>query len=243
MKQKVKILLADNSRFFRAIERQFLQKIPVEIFEADSSETALTVIREKVPDLVYMAFTLPKEGGVKCCQEVRKDPDISSVPVVIVCDQGIPEQVEIARKHGCNACLVKPLDRYNFLQAGRQFLIGIREHRQASFFPVFFAADASGEEFQGKCLDISGGGMFIDTPVDIPVGTILSLTFKLADEMSTKISCKAVASWLNRKPNPMKPHYPHGFGVQFTDLPELMRKAIQRLTDKNLSTDKRVFFW
>ena len=36
MSNKLRILLADDSRFFRAIESQFLQKTPVEILEADS---------------------------------------------------------------------------------------------------------------------------------------------------------------------------------------------------------------
>lgn len=233
MNHKIRVLLADDSRFFRAIESKFLQKNPIEIVEAGDCRTALDLIRKEQPDLVYMAFSLPEEGGAACCQTIKNDAQLRAVPVVIICDQGEPDQPEIARQNGCDACLIKPLDRHSFLQIGRQFLAGIREHRQPSFFPV--AISAAGEELTGKCLDISGGGMFIESKADIPAGTRVSLNFKLPDSQATHITCKAEISWLNRKPSPMKPHYPHGLGVMFVELPDSVHQLILRLTDKKSS--------
>lgn len=231
MSRKIRILLADDSRFFRAIEGQFLQKTPVEIIEADNCESAIEIIRKEKPDLVYMAFTLPEDGGAICCQRVKNDPELRAIPIVIVCDQGEKEQLKIARQKGCNASLVKPLDRHNFLQVGRQFLAGIREHRQPSFFMATLTVD--GEDFMSKCLDISGGGMFLESKADIEPGKLISLSFKLPDNLSTQVNCTAEVSWLNRKPNPLKPHYPYGLGVKFVELPVNAHKAILRLSDKN----------
>lgn len=227
---KLRILLADDSRFFRAIESQFLKKTPVEILEADSCEAALAIVREERPDLVYMAFSLPKEGGAMCCESIKNDPQLRCTPVVIICDQGAPEQPEISRRKGCDAFLVKPLDRHNFLQVGRQFLEGIREHRQPSFFRVAFTLD--GVEYSGKCLDISGGGMFVESQDDIAVGALVTLNFKLPDQSATQVTCKAEIAWLNRKPNPFKPHYPHGLGLKFVELSSSAHKAILSLSDK-----------
>ncbi|MDH3394467.1 MAG: response regulator [Desulfobulbaceae bacterium] len=233
MRKKLRILLADDSRFFRAIEGQFLQKTPVEILEAGDCEAALTILRNEKPDLVYMAFSLPENGGANCCQTIKKDPTLRAIPVVLICDQGEVGQPEIARQKGSDACLVKPLDRHSFLQVGRQFLEGIREHRQPSFFHLTFTAN--GEEYAGKCLDISGGGMFVESQADIPTGTRISMSFKLPDAQATQIACKAEISWLNRKPNPMKPHYPHGLGIMFVELPTSVHNAILNLSSKKSS--------
>lgn len=230
MSDKLKILLADDSKFFRAIERQFLQKTPVEIVETDSSAEALSIIRNERPDLVYLSYSLPDEGGAALCRKIKADLALSTIPVVMICDKDEDEQTAIARQKGCDAILVKPLDRHSFLQVGRQFLAGIREHRQPSFFPLTFAT--GGEEFHGKCLDISGGGMFVETHADIPAGTLVNLSFKLPTKEATQINCTGEVMWLNRKPNPYKPHYPHGLGVKFVELPELVHKAIIRLADK-----------
>jgi len=232
MNKKLRVLLADDSRFFRAIEGQFLKSTPTEIIEADDSSLALSMIRNEKPDLVYMAFSLPKEGGDVCCRTIKDDPKLRSVPVVIICDQDQPEQIEIARKSGCDAYLVKPLDRHNFLQIGRQFIEEIREHRQPSFFPVNITVN--GEEFKGKCLDLSGGGMFVESQAEIPAGSQATLSFKLPNEPAG-ISCSAKVMWQNRKPNPMKPHYPHGLGIMFVELPASVHQSVLRLSDKKSS--------
>jgi CheY-like chemotaxis protein len=230
MSNKIRVLLADDSRFFRSIESKFLQKTPVEVLEVEDTASALDLIRREMPDLVYMSFALPKDGGPACCKAIKSDPELRSIPVVIVCAQGEPEQPELARRAGCDDLLIKPLDRHSFLQVGRKFLAGIREHRQPSFFRVTLTFD--GEEFKGKSLDISGGGMFLDCQADIPVGTELNLTFDLPDDLKTQVNCNAVVTWLNRKPNPMKPHYPHGIGLRFVDLPEFAHRAILRMNEK-----------
>jgi len=104
-----------------------------------------------------------------CCQRIKRDPELRTIPVVIVCYQDSPEQPELARKKGCDAWLSKPLDKHSFLQLGRQFLPGVREHRQPTFFRVTILSE--GEEFAGKCLDLSGGGMFVESQADLPPGT------------------------------------------------------------------------
>lgn len=233
MSKKLRVLLADDSRFFRAIESQFLQKTPVDIIEADSSALALSMVRNEKPSLVYMAFSLAGEGGDACCRKIKDDPLLRSVPVVVICDQDQPGQPDIARRCGCDAYLVKPLDRHSFLQVGRQFIEEIREHRQPSFFPLSILAD--GEEFKGKCLDLSGGGMFIESQAEIPAGTQVTLNFKLPNDTTVPITCTAKVMWQNRKPSPMKPHYPHGLGIMFVELPDSVHKAILRLSDKKSS--------
>jgi CheY-like chemotaxis protein len=230
---KLSILLADDSPFFRTIERQFLKKTPAEILEADDCDTALALVRNERPDMVYLSFSLPPAGGIDCCHRIKKDPELRSTPVVIICDPDAPEQPELARKKGCDACLSKPLDRHTFLQVGRKFLQEIREHRQPSFFPVTIIADD--EEVIGKCLDLSGGGMFVESQADLKPGADIELSFKLPGGVGTQLSCSAVVSWLNRKPNPMKPHYPHGIGIMFVKLPDAVHRAILRVSDKTNS--------
>jgi len=233
MGAKLRILLADDSMFFRSIESKFLQKAPVEILEAQNCTDVHAIIRNERPALIYMSFTLPAEGGDDCCRKIKNDPALSSIPIVMVCDQSAEKQPEAAQRSGCDAYLVKPLDRHSFLQVGRKFLAGIREHRQPSFFRLTFAF--GGEDFTGKCLDISGGGMFIETPTDVPAGTLINMQFKLPDGPVASIICSGEVTWLNRKPNPMKAHYPNGLGVKFIGLPDPIHKAIQRFSEKQSS--------
>lgn len=230
MNRKQRILLADGSRFFRTIESKFLQKSPVEVLETADVATTQACLRNDPPDLVYLAYELAVAGEPTFCALLKSDPATREVPVVVICDQNAPEQPVNARLMGADACLVKPLDRHSFLQVVRQYLSSVREHRQPSFFPLSFTFN--GLEFTGKCLDISGGGMFIETHTELTVGASINLVFRLPDSMATQVACQAVVTWQNCKPKPIKPHYPYGFGVKFSTLSDGERQAIARLLGK-----------
>ena len=126
--------------------------------------------------------------------------------------------------------MVKPLDRHHFLQVGRCFLSAIREHRQSCLIQV--SAAFNDEEIKGKGLDISSGGMFVDSPVDIEVGTMVDISFKLPGPNPLPVACKGLVTWLNRRPNLLTPHYPTGFGVKFVGLNEKLSQLLGRLADK-----------
>ena len=54
MTGRLKIVIADESPFFRSIEKQFLQNSPAEILEATNSDELLTLLREEKPSLISL---------------------------------------------------------------------------------------------------------------------------------------------------------------------------------------------
>jgi len=41
-------------------------------------------IKQEHPDLVLLDITMPEKSGVRCYRELREDPDLKSIPVIIV---------------------------------------------------------------------------------------------------------------------------------------------------------------
>ena len=50
MNHKIRVLLADDSRFFRAIESKFLQKNPIEIVEVDDNRIRTVRVGKRLID-------------------------------------------------------------------------------------------------------------------------------------------------------------------------------------------------
>lgn len=213
------ILLADESRFFLTIERQFLRNVPVEIVEAQSAEQALATCRANPPDLIYLAYDLPDQDGAACCRAFKSERNLSSIPLILVCDSARPEQETICRDAGCDGLLVKPLDRHRFLEVGRRFLAGIRERRRSCLITIRGTSPLHSVE--GRGLDISTGGVFLDTTAKIPLGTELKFELKLSrpHEPGPTVNCTGFIAWANTRENPIKPHHPVGYGVRFSDVP------------------------
>lgn len=220
MSASTTILLVDDSRFFLTIEKQFLRNTPTSLHEAQTAEEALDLCRRQKPDLIYMACDLRGLSGLDCCRQLKSTPALRSIPVVLICDENRPEQLDLCRQAGSDGVLSKPLDRRRFLEIGRSFLAGIRETRRLGLFRVRYRL---GERLcTGKGLDISSGGLFLECYEPVAAGVVLHLEIQLSrpEQAGPWISCAGVVAWVNSRENPLKPNHPIGLGIKFTQLPE-----------------------
>jgi len=219
MSENSTILLVESSKFFLTIQKQFLNRLPVNIVEAANAADARAICRTNKPGLIYMAADLPDQSGLECCRQFKSDPQLQSIPIILICNEQTADPTAITRQAGCDALLVKPLDRRRFLEIGRSFLAGFREARRTCLIPV--QVRSNGEKLFARALDISSGGVFLKSDARFPIGTSIELEIQLSrdGEPGPKISCQGRIPWLNTRENPTKPYHPVGFGVQFLDLP------------------------
>ncbi len=210
-----KILLVDESRFFLTIEKQFLRNIPVTLLETQSATQAIAFCRAEKPQLIYLAQEITGMPGTQCCLQIKADPTLRQIPIIMVCEPGEENSCHLA---GCDAVLLKPLDRHRFLEVGRSFLAGIRERRRSCMVSATVKSEII--NFAARGLDISGGGIFLDTAAKLPIGTTVHLNIHLArpHETGPHIDCQGVVAWHNTKENPQKPNHPVGLGIRFNPL-------------------------
>lgn len=66
-------------------------------------------------------------------------------------------------------------------------------------------------------VNLSFGGIFIESENVLPADTTLFVEFKLPAN-NRRIRCKSLVAWTNEPENPKSPALPAGMGLQFTDL-------------------------
>lgn len=210
-----KILLVDESRFFLTIEKQFLRNIPVTLLETQSAAQTIAFCRSDQPQLIYLAQEITGMPGTQCCLQIKSDPALRHTPIIMICEPGEEKECYLA---GCDAVLLKPLDRHRFLEVGRSFLAGIRERRRSCMVSATIKSESI--DFAARGLDISSGGIFLDTATQLPIGTPVNLEIHLArlHETGPHIGCQGIVAWHNTKENPLKPTHPVGIGIKFTEL-------------------------
>jgi len=227
MSDNTRILLVESSRFFLTMETQFLNRMPLTILEASSSDQALDICRSSLPPgLIYLASDLTGSSAINFCHQIKNDPDLQSIPIIMICNEGEIEQQEMTSKSGCDAVLFKPLDKNRFLEIGRSFLAGFREKRRPCLMTVRLR---NGEDiFAAKALDISSGGIFLKHADLLPVGTMLDLDMNLIchNEIGPRMTCTGRVAWQNTAGNLTKPHHPVGFGIKFMSLPGSTRDLL-----------------
>ena len=68
------------------------------------------------PDLILLDLNLPKKGGWQVLEEIKADPRLKSIPVVILTTSGAEEDILRSYQHHANCYIPKPVDLDQFLK-------------------------------------------------------------------------------------------------------------------------------
>jgi len=231
-----KILLVDDTRLFLELEKSFLKLSPVKILTASNGEEALEIARKERPDLVFMDIHMPGMGGAACCGEMKSDPALRTIPVVMVTASGKEEDLEICRQAGCDGYVTKPIDRRRFLEKARSYLDAIdrREQRIPYRAPVICTLD--GFSFTGTSEDLSLGGVYVASGTVPREKCELALEIRITGPASTTVKARGVVAWENGPGKRKKASLPPGFGVEFIGMQDSEGEIIRSFVESREET-------
>ena len=69
------------------------------------------------PDLVLLDLNLPRKDGREVLAEVKADPDLREIPVIILTTSSAPRDVAFAYQHHANSYVRKPLGMDRLVEA------------------------------------------------------------------------------------------------------------------------------
>ena len=82
------------------------------------------------PHLVLLDLNLPRKDGVEVLQEMRSDPALAPIPVVVLTSSSEARDIDACYAAGANAFVVKALELDEFIErigAIREFWLGVAE--------------------------------------------------------------------------------------------------------------------
>lgn len=227
------VLIVDDVEMIRETARHFLRHTNVEVVTARDGIDALNVAGERHPSLIYVDILMPRMSGPDFCRAVRNQKWGRGVPLILMLNPEDHDQLADAESAGPDAIIAKPLDRREFLEAGRRLfpVIDRREPR----IPCETIFSYEGEGFRGRAhsLDISVGGAYLVCGEHIPRETVLTLTFSLPDNDALTFTTAGRVAWVNHRDasDAANPHLPAGFGVEFQEIPESVKYYLRKYVD------------
>lgn len=115
-----KILSVDDSRTIRLIVTKAFRPYDCVICEACNGEEGLAAAAREKPDLVILDVTMPVMDGVTMLTKLKADPDLKTIPVIMLTAESGRENVLHIAKLGVRDYLVKPFKEDQLLEkAGR----------------------------------------------------------------------------------------------------------------------------
>lgn len=73
------------------------------------------------PDMILMDINMPRKNGLEVLEEVKADPNLRSIPVLILTTSQAEDDVRRSYSGHASGYVVKPVGFENFLQAIRAF--------------------------------------------------------------------------------------------------------------------------
>ena len=116
------ILVCDDTEGNRYAVSHLLRSQGLTVMEAATGSEALNLLRER-PDLVVLDINLPDISGYEVLQRIRRDPEMSWIPVMhVTASYAGSENHALGLDLGADAYLTHPLDPDIFLATTRALL-------------------------------------------------------------------------------------------------------------------------
>lgn len=107
----MKILVVDDFSTMRRIIKNLLKELGfTNLEEADDGQTALPLLKQGNFDFLVTDWNMPGMTGIDLLRAVRADPDLASLPVLMVTAEAKREQIVLAAQEGVNGYIVKPFN-------------------------------------------------------------------------------------------------------------------------------------
>jgi uncharacterized protein (TIGR02266 family) len=237
-----RILLVDESSIFRKLESSILGWRNHNFCEASNVEEAWEIIESDPPDVILTNLNLKDENGLNLCQKVKQDPNLESIPVIVITASKQKEAIQEAVNSGCNDYLTKPLN-------GSALISKVDEHlgklKQRKFPRIPVSLQISFEDFKGIFFeysrDLSRAGIFVEMENPLPIGSQLHLSFSLPPPFS-----HPVTAWGNvvRREEASK-NSPGGVGIRFIwldpDSERIIDAMVAGQTDNAIEENSETF--
>jgi len=121
----IEILLVEDNPIDVALTEEALKetKVSNNMTVAEDGVQALAILRKEGqyadaprPDLILLDLNLPKKDGREVCAEIKKDPALRRIPVVILTTSRAEQDILETYDLGANCYITKPVDLDQFTQ-------------------------------------------------------------------------------------------------------------------------------
>ncbi len=103
-----KILLIEDDRDIVELVRYNLANEGYEVQSSTDGLSGLAQLRKSPPDLLILDLMLPKMPGLEICKEIRRDPSLSRLPVLMLTARGEEADRVIGLEIGADDYVTKP---------------------------------------------------------------------------------------------------------------------------------------
>ena len=230
--KKSKILIADDDEISATYLGIFLKKMGFISIRADNGLNVLKLLKSERPDAVLLDIGMEPMDGIAVLKHIKKDENLSSIPVVMVSGDESAETIEKCRKSGSAGYLKKPVTIAQLHKALEGCLFARRKHYRVSVNEEVIVIH-NGRSYALITETLSEGGLYLRKKDPFPFGTEVEVMLPFLDKGSFRLQGTVVYA-----KNPLKNDSDvlSGMGIQFKgysdDASKILKEYIETIVSE-----------
>jgi len=117
-----KILVVDDDPHVIKLLTFVLKNEGYDVFSATNGEEAIAMIRESKPALMLLDVMMPKKNGYEVCHEVKSDPGLSDICIVMLTAKGQEADKDKGLSLGADDFITKPFSPTSIVERVKDIL-------------------------------------------------------------------------------------------------------------------------
>lgn len=118
------VVLAEDDVDIRDLVQIVLEGLDLSVTAVGNGAEALAACRASAPRLLLMDITMPVMTGLEVCREIRADPQLQDLPIILMTARAQASDVAAGMAAGADTYIIKPFGP-----------IELREHVEALLHP------------------------------------------------------------------------------------------------------------
>jgi len=103
-----RILIIEDDRDIVELVRYNLSKEDFQVSAASDGSAGLATVKKSPPDLLLLDLMLPKLSGLEICKEIRRDPSLNRLPILMLTARGDEADRVVGLEMGADDYVTKP---------------------------------------------------------------------------------------------------------------------------------------
>ena len=122
-----RILVVEDQDDNMRILRDILSSVGYELIEARDGQEGVRAAGAERPDLILMDIQLPLLDGYEATRQIKADPVLRAIPIIVVTSYALSGDEAKAREAGCDGYVPKPYSPRQLLAKIREYLPMVSE--------------------------------------------------------------------------------------------------------------------
>ncbi|MFA5176802.1 MAG: response regulator [Candidatus Omnitrophota bacterium] len=132
--EKAKILVVDDNEKNVELLEAILLAAGFEVLKAYDGKQAIEMTGRERPDLLLLDIMMPQLDGFQVCEILRKDPQNTALPVIMVTAKDKESDIVQSLEKGADEYIVKPINQKELLSKIGNMLDKAGKHSLPSQF-------------------------------------------------------------------------------------------------------------